>query len=266
MAETASVVAGAPVSGRQVACPAAFPQGRLRCYTVRARQTAVVRAGGNESNGSQEQKKPGVSLPGLHSSNVMLSSGTELSCLCFMHFSAPALSFLFRLPGSVVFVQHNLDLSAVLYCSSPVCALVYMGNALIGREPSAIHAWQLVSSVLSLKCHSTYTVMISQTLTKEWWSTMQFGYTRKDVILLGGGIFGVGYGLYYGLQAAGYDALVAGNIVQIFVFLGIGVGYISTYIFRVANKVRAAEITLRHQAICMLPVCLDISLTRWTYP
>jgi hypothetical protein len=66
---------------------------------------------------------------------------------------------------------------------------------------------------------------------------LQFGYTRKDVILLGVGILGLGYALYYGLQAAGYDALVAGNIVQIFVFLGIGVGYISTYIFRVANKV-----------------------------
>lgn len=55
--------------------------------------------------------------------------------------------------------------------------------------------------------------------------------------MLGVGILGFGYALYYGLQAAGYDALVAGNIVQIFVFLGIGVGYISTYIFRVANKV-----------------------------
>ena len=68
-------------------------------------------------------------------------------------------------------------------------------------------------------------------------SILQFGYTRKDVILLGVGILGFGYALYYGLQAAGFDALVAGNIVQIFVFLGIGVGYISTYIFRVANKV-----------------------------
>ena len=61
------------------------------------------------------------------------------------------------------------------------------------------------------------------------------------MILLGGGILGFGYALYYGLQAAGYDALVAGNIVQIFVFLGIGVGYISTYIFRVANKVGFLE-------------------------
>ncbi len=67
---------------------------------------------------------------------------------------------------------------------------------------------------------------------------MQFGYTRKDIILLGVGIIAFGYALYYGLQAFfGVDALVAGNYVQLFVFLGIGVGYISTYIFRVANKV-----------------------------
>lgn len=66
---------------------------------------------------------------------------------------------------------------------------------------------------------------------------LQFGYTRKDVILLGVGIIAFGYALYYGLQAAGVDELVAGNFVQLFVFLGIGVGYISTYLFRVANKV-----------------------------
>ena len=68
------------------------------------------------------------------------------------------------------------------------------------------------------------------------------------MILLGGGILGFGYALYYGLQAAGYDALVAGNIVQIFVFLGIGVGYISTYIFRVANKVRVRNVP--HSSSC----------------
>jgi hypothetical protein len=65
----------------------------------------------------------------------------------------------------------------------------------------------------------------------------QFGYTRKDVLLLGFGIIAFGYALYYGLQAAGVDALMAGNFVQLFIFLGIGVGYISTYLFRVANKV-----------------------------
>ena len=35
---------------------------------------------------------------------------------------------------------------------------------------------------------------------------------------------------------------MAGNYVQLFVFLGIGVGYISTYIFRVANKARAGAL------------------------
>lgn len=33
------------------------------------------------------------------------------------------------------------------------------------------------------------------------------------------------------------EAGFAGNVVQLFIFLGICVGYISTYIFRVANKV-----------------------------
>lgn len=28
----------------------------------------------------------------------------------------------------------------------------------------------------------------------------EFGYSRKDVILIGGGILGLGYGMYYGLQ------------------------------------------------------------------
>ena len=39
------------------------------------------------------------------------------------------------------------------------------------------------------------------------------------------------------LQAAGVEAGQAGNAVQLIVFFGICVGYISTYIFRVANKV-----------------------------
>lgn len=39
------------------------------------------------------------------------------------------------------------------------------------------------------------------------------------------------------LQAAGVEAGQAGNAVQLIVFFGICIGYISTYIFRVANKV-----------------------------
>lgn len=65
----------------------------------------------------------------------------------------------------------------------------------------------------------------------------EFGYSRKDVLLIGFGIFGGGFGLYYGLQAAGVPAGYAGNYVQLFVVLGLCVGWIGSYIFRVANKV-----------------------------
>jgi len=64
----------------------------------------------------------------------------------------------------------------------------------------------------------------------------EFGYSRKDVILIGVGLFAIGYALYYGAQAFGVEATTAGNYVQLFIFLGICIGYISTYIFRVANK------------------------------
>ena len=38
------------------------------------------------------------------------------------------------------------------------------------------------------------------------------------------------------LQFAGVDPLQAGNVVQLFIVLGLTVGWISTYMFRVANK------------------------------
>ena len=39
-------------------------------------------------------------------------------------------------------------------------------------------------------------------------------------------------------QAFGVEPLFAGNVVQLTIFVGICLGYISTYVFRVANKVR----------------------------
>lgn len=41
------------------------------------------------------------------------------------------------------------------------------------------------------------------------------------------------------VQATGMEAGKAGNAVQFTIFMGICVGYISTYIFRVANKARS---------------------------
>ncbi|KXZ42421.1 hypothetical protein GPECTOR_149g31 [Gonium pectorale] len=64
----------------------------------------------------------------------------------------------------------------------------------------------------------------------------EFGYSRKDVFLICGGVLVLGYVLYYGLQAMGMEAGYAGNWVQLLIFLGICVGWISTYIFRVATK------------------------------
>lgn len=57
------------------------------------------------------------------------------------------------------------------------------------------------------------------------------------MILIGGGLIGLGYAMYYGLQAMGMDAGQAGNWVQLVIFMGICVGWVSTYLFRVATKV-----------------------------
>nr|GMD18229.1 Inactive receptor-like protein kinase [Ipomoea batatas] len=63
-----------------------------------------------------------------------------------------------------------------------------------------------------------------------------FGYTRKDVLLIGLGVTAAGYGLKGGLEFFGVDSLQAGNVVQLVLVLGLTVGWISTYVFRVSNK------------------------------
>ncbi|GBF91546.1 hypothetical protein Rsub_04286 [Raphidocelis subcapitata] len=64
----------------------------------------------------------------------------------------------------------------------------------------------------------------------------EFGYSRKDIFLIGGGLIGLGYAMYYGLQATGMEPGIAGNWVQAIIFLGICVGWVSTYLYRVATK------------------------------
>ncbi|XP_048330209.1 uncharacterized protein LOC107418510 isoform X2 [Ziziphus jujuba] len=63
-----------------------------------------------------------------------------------------------------------------------------------------------------------------------------FGYSRKDVLLIGVGVTVIGIGLKSGLEFAGVDPLQAGNVVQLVLVLGLTIGWISTYIFRVSNK------------------------------
>ena len=79
-----------------------------------------------------------------------------------------------------------------------------------------------------------------------------FGYSRKDVILIGfitigppthhasfdvTGVSGAGYGLYYGLQFFGMDELQAGSTSQLVVFVCVLMTWVSTYLFRVGSKV-----------------------------
>ncbi|XP_047315177.1 uncharacterized protein LOC124919083 [Impatiens glandulifera] len=63
-----------------------------------------------------------------------------------------------------------------------------------------------------------------------------FGYSRKDVLLIGVGVTLLGIGLKSGLEYFGVDPLQAGNVVQLILVLGLTIGWISTYIFRVSNK------------------------------
>lgn len=64
----------------------------------------------------------------------------------------------------------------------------------------------------------------------------EFGYSRKDICIIGAGLVALGYFLYYGLQALGFEAGAAGNWVQLIIFLGICVGWVGSYIWRVGTK------------------------------
>eukprot|EP00740_Mantoniella_antarctica_P017955 CAMPEP_0198696106 /NCGR_PEP_ID=MMETSP1468-20131203/299853_1 /TAXON_ID=1461545 /ORGANISM="Mantoniella sp, Strain CCMP1436" /LENGTH=203 /DNA_ID=CAMNT_0044452171 /DNA_START=31 /DNA_END=642 /DNA_ORIENTATION=+ len=63
-----------------------------------------------------------------------------------------------------------------------------------------------------------------------------FGYTRKDIIIIGVGTTVAGAAMYYGLKAGGVSDIWAGNIVQLTFVLGLTIGWVGSYIGRVANK------------------------------
>ena len=79
----------------------------------------------------------------------------------------------------------------------------------------------------------------------------EFGYSRKDVLIIGVSIFGGGFAMYYGLQAGGLSPGIAGNFVQLFVVLGLCIGWIGSYIFRVANKVSCVELPFMTVLSCI---------------
>ncbi|KAF7124453.1 hypothetical protein RHSIM_Rhsim12G0138000 [Rhododendron simsii] len=90
--------------------------------------------------------------------------------------------------------------------------------------------YQTIASDELMLCCSCYTIAASLQL------ETPFGYSRKDVLLIGLGVTLAGIGLKSGLEFLGVDPLQAGNVVQLVLVLGLTVGWISTYIFRVSNK------------------------------
>jgi len=64
-----------------------------------------------------------------------------------------------------------------------------------------------------------------------------FGYTRLDVMLIGGGLTAMGFGTYAALQRfGGMDAARAGNAVQLTFVLGLTLVWVGSYVLRVFNK------------------------------
>jgi len=63
-----------------------------------------------------------------------------------------------------------------------------------------------------------------------------FGYTRKDVILIGVGVLGLGVGTKSLLEYLGFDAIQAGNVVQIGFVAVLMLAWTASYVFRVGNK------------------------------
>ncbi|CAN8269143.1 unnamed protein product [Cochlearia groenlandica] len=102
-------------------------------------------------------------------------------------------------------------------------------KVLLHRSSSSSIERRMICRVSS---NSTETEQDSATKTKK----TPFGYTRKDVILIGVGVTALGIGLETGLEYVGVDPLQAGNAVQLILVLGLTLGWISTYIFRVGNK------------------------------
>ena len=127
-------------------------------------------------------------------------------------------------------------------------------NAVLGNDGSSPSSSTLSSSSSSSKTMTTTT--ISRVLvvpnrkqqqkqhtryrlkaTRDDGDDVPFGYTRLDVMLIGGGVTGLGFAAYYGLQEfAGFDAQWAGNVVQLTFVMLLTLLWVGSYIQRVFNK------------------------------
>ena len=126
-------------------------------------------------------------------------------------------------------------------------------NAVLGNDGSSPSSSSTLSSSSSSKTRMTTT--ISRVLgvpnrkqqkqharyrlkaTRDDGDDVPFGYTRLDVMLIGGGVTGLGFAAYYGLQEfAGFDAQWAGNVVQLTFVMLLTLLWVGSYIQRVFNK------------------------------
>lgn len=62
------------------------------------------------------------------------------------------------------------------------------------------------------------------------------------------------------MQFVGVDPLQAGNVVQLVLVLGLTIGWISTYIFRVSNKEMTYAQQLRDYESAVMEVSFSVSI------
>ncbi|CAL6328810.1 unnamed protein product [Bathycoccus prasinos] len=126
-------------------------------------------------------------------------------------------------------------------------------NAVLGNNDGSSPSSSTLSSSSSSKTRMTTTIsrvlvpnrkqqqkqQIQYRLkaTRDDGDDVPFGYTRLDVMLIGGGVTGLGFAAYYGLQEfAGFDAQWAGNVVQLTFVMLLTLLWVGSYIQRVFNK------------------------------